>query len=567
MPHQIKTDVFICGGGPVGLLVAYSLARQGVSSLLVEQYDKEQQDMYGRATTLFPRTLEMLDQLDLLDDMNQIGFIGRNSVTFKDGERVTSRGWHSMFRHMHGTYLDYCLNIRQKYSEEIFRNAYKKLGGSVYVSWKLEGFSVDHESEDDYKVSSQIRNLETDEVLVVKSKYIVGADGGNSSVRRLANIPFEGDSTNHKWVRMDGRFKTNMPDADLGWAAIESKNHGNVLWVQLDHGTKRIGFSMTKEMIAKYGETLTVEDAKKEAVKAMEPFTLEFETLDWWTLYGINQRVAESFISNDRVILAGDAGHTHSSGAAQGMNTGVHDAVNLSWKLAGTIKGWYRGSVLQTYDSERRPAAQRLIELDKAFSATISGHIPESHKGSYSNANELLVKLFDETIEFTIGLGIHYEESSINKQVSTGMTTAGWRAPDTLVYAPGSHLPVRLFTLTRNYGKWSIIIFAGQPGDTKENLAVAVDQLSTFATTVPDGMIRFLTVIGQSVAEGDKLFSIPRLGYICFDKDQSAHAAYAISPSRGAVVVLRPDGTLAHATTLDNISGATTFLLSLTPHA
>ena len=110
----------------------------------------------------------MLDQLDLLDDMNQIGFIGRNSVTFKDGQRVTSRGWHSMFRHMHGTYLDYCLNIRQNYSEEIFRNAYRKLGGRVYVSCKLERFSVGHECEDDYKVSSQVRDLKTGEVLTVK---------------------------------------------------------------------------------------------------------------------------------------------------------------------------------------------------------------------------------------------------------------------------------------------------------------------------------------------------------------------------------------------------------------
>jgi phenol 2-monooxygenase len=76
-----------------------------------------------------------------------------------------------------------------------------------------------------------------------------------------------------------------MPDADLGFASIESKSHGNVLWVQLDHGVKRIGFAMTKEMLAKYGERLTEEDAKREAVKAMEPFSLEFESVDWWTLY------------------------------------------------------------------------------------------------------------------------------------------------------------------------------------------------------------------------------------------------------------------------------------------
>ncbi|KAL5050245.1 hypothetical protein BDW71DRAFT_203646 [Aspergillus fruticulosus] len=564
MPQCISTDVFIVGGGPVGLTVAYSLASQGVTSLLVEQHDKDQQAMYGRATTLYPRTLEMLDQLDLLDDLNQIGYIGRNSVTFKDGKRVTSRGWQKIFEAMHGTYLDYCLNIRQKYSEEVIRKAYQRLGGEPYIGWKLESFSVDHEIENDYKVTSQVRNLKTDETAVVKSKYIVGADGGHSLVRRLANIPFEGERTPYRWVRIDGRLKTNMPDADLGFASIESKHHGNVLWVQLDHGVKRIGFAMTEEMLAKYGDRLTEEDAKKEAIKSMEPFTLEFESIDWWTLYSINQRVADAYISNGRVILAGDACHTHSSGAAQGMNTGIHDAVNLAWKLGGTIKGWYAKDVLETYDSERRPAAHRLIELDKAFSAVISGKIPDAYKGRYTDANELFTKLFDETIQFSIGLGIHYGENVINRPSTTGMVSAGWRAPDALVYPPGSRLPVRLFSLTKNLGQWSIMIFAGQPSETQANLTTTVETLGALATSLPIGMIRFVTVVAQNVAQGDRFFSIPRLGYLCYDQGQSAHTAYTISPGRGAVVVLRPDGILAHATPLEDVRSAVAFLSGLT---
>ncbi|KAL4763176.1 pentachlorophenol 4-monooxygenase [Aspergillus foveolatus] len=540
MPQCISTDVLIVGGGPVGLTVAYSLARKGVASLLVEQHDKDLQAMYGRATTLYPRTLEMLDQLDLLDELNQIGYAGRNSVTFKDGRRVTTRGWHKMFEAMHGTYLDYCLNIRQKYSEEVIRQSYQKLGGEPYIGWKLESFSLDHESEDEHKVASQ------------------------SMVRRLANIPFEGERTTHRWVRIDGRFRTNMPDADLGFASIESKHHGNVLWVQLDHGVKRIGFAMTKEMLAKYGDWLTEEDAKQEAVKSMEPFTLEFESIDWCTLYSINQRVANTYISNDRAILAGDACHTHSSGAAQGMNTGVHDAVNLAWKLGGTIKGWYAKGVLETYDSERRPAAHRLIQLDKAFSAVISGQIPGSCKGQYTDTNELFTKLFNETIQFSIGLGIHYNENVINLPSTTGMISAGWRAPDALVYPPGSRLPVRLFNLTKNFGQWYVLILAGQPSETKANLAIAVEALSALVTRLPRDMIRFVTVAAQNMTQGDRFFSIPRLGYLCFDQDQSAHAAYTISPGRGAVVALRPDGILAHATALDEVESAISFLSGLT---
>lgn len=123
--------------------------------------------MYGRATTLYPRTLEMLDQLDLLEDLNQIGYIGRNSVTYKDGKRVTSRGWHVMFERMHGTYLDYCLNLRQKYSEGVIQKAYAGVGGRAFVGWKLEGFTVDPE-EGDFKVASQIRELGTGRLVTVK---------------------------------------------------------------------------------------------------------------------------------------------------------------------------------------------------------------------------------------------------------------------------------------------------------------------------------------------------------------------------------------------------------------
>ncbi|GKZ36532.1 hypothetical protein AbraIFM66950_007650 [Aspergillus brasiliensis] len=549
-----KTDVFISGGGPTGLLIAYALARQGVDTLLVEQHDKTQQAMYGRATTLHPRTLELLDQLGLLDDLNQIGYVARDSVTYRDGKRVTSRGWEIMYQHMQGTFLNYCLNIRQRYSEGVIRDAYVSFGGEPYIGWKLDGFAVEEACDDEYKVVSHVTEVSSGRSLTVRSKFIVGADGSHSLVRRLAGISFEGDHTNFRWVRIDGRFKTDMPDADIGFASIESKSHGNVLWVQLDHGVKRIGFAMTKELLAKYGDNFTLEDAKVEAVKSMEPFSLEFETIDWWTLYGINQRVADCFYNNDRVLLAGDACHTHSSGTAQGMNTGVHDAVNLAWKLGGIVKGWYSIDVLRSYDTERRPVAQHLINLDKDFSATISGTVPDRYNDLSLSANELFAKVFDDTIDFCIGLGIHYNKGIINKASIATAISVGWRAPDALVYAPGSRLPVRLFHLMPNIGAWSVLLLAGNPEKTRESLTQAVEKLRQLSQSLPRSIFRSITVVAQRPAGGDQRFRIPTIGRLYYDPEGSAHAAYTVSDSNGAVAIVRPDGILGYAARLDKAS-------------
>lgn len=114
------------------------------------------------------RTLEMLDQIELLDEMNQIGFVARNSVTYKDGKQVTSRGWHVMFERMHGTFLDYCLNIRQKFSETVYRNAYSRIGGKPFIGWKLENFTIDNSTEGDFKVTSHLTRVNSDDAVTVK---------------------------------------------------------------------------------------------------------------------------------------------------------------------------------------------------------------------------------------------------------------------------------------------------------------------------------------------------------------------------------------------------------------
>ncbi|MCJ1397810.1 hypothetical protein MMC11_001006 [Xylographa trunciseda] len=542
-----QVDVLICGGGPVGLLLSYQLARMGIKTYIVEQHDKSTQGMYGRACVLYPRTLEMLDQLDLGEALGQIGFIGRSAVTYHDGKPIHGRGWGFISKPL-DTFFDYCLNIRQKYSETIFRDAAEGLGSKVHSNTKLVGFTV-NEGPSDYKITADLQGNDGKKT-TVQSKYIIGADGGHSTVRTIADIPFVGDEVKDEsvlhWIRMDAVVKTNMSGARLGFGSIESSQHGNVLWIAEDHGRTRIGFAIPSEVYKKYGEHITEEVVKAEARKSVAPFELEFVTVDWWTLYSIGQRVADSFRSKERVFLAGDAGHTHSSGAAQGMNTGMHDSVNLGWKLIGVLKGWYTDSVLETYSPERRAVAQQLIALDKTMSTLISGRMPPGYSG---DSDKVFGEVLESSAQFTMGLGVHYEADTLNGDSTISAIQPGWRVPDVLVRRPGSKIPIRLHQVTKNFGKLWIVVFAGSPLRTLSKLQALreyLDSPQSFTARLTEAF-NFITVIAGPGLQADEVLGVRRFGDAFYDVDESAHVRFGIAADEGAVLVFRPDGILGLA--------------------
>jgi phenol 2-monooxygenase len=116
--------------------------------------------MYGRACTLFPRTLEMLDQYEILDEFNQIGFVGRNSVNYdRTGKVDNTRGWQSLFECLDRTFLDFLLNIRLKYSEELIQAAYERIGGRILIGWEMTKLSTREVAKDGYAVSVEVKNV------------------------------------------------------------------------------------------------------------------------------------------------------------------------------------------------------------------------------------------------------------------------------------------------------------------------------------------------------------------------------------------------------------------------
>jgi phenol 2-monooxygenase len=489
----------------------------------------------------------MLDQLGLADSLAQQCFACRETVNYDNhGNEVPGRGW-AFMENMKDTKWDFALVLRQKYQEEMFRKAMAKEGVKLDAPYTLIGIEVLKDVEPGgHRVLATIEHSETKIKSVVKCRYIVGADGGKSFVRRVVNIPFDGSSSEDKWVRIDGVIETDLPKPRT-YCAIESPTHGNVLWAALDHGATRIGFAFTAERQKAYQE-FDEEAAVKEAIASVKPFSLKFKQVDWWTIYVVGQRIARSFFVEDCIFLAGDACHTHSSGAAQGMNTGMHDAVNLGWKLSLVLQGLAKPELLHSYESERLPNVKRLVNYDKDISRLMTMQLPENWTGdSNADPNEVLGSVMAEAATFSSGLGIFYEPDTFlnfsqNPEVST--VKPGQRAPDVTLQKPATFEATRLQAETPNTATFYIALFVGDIKRTKSALASfteAVSRLKWLHNS--EGPIAWLSILaGPGGPSAYETLGGMTFGRVFYDEDHSAHLRYGIATKKGAVVVLRPDG-------------------------
>jgi phenol 2-monooxygenase len=238
---------------------------------------------------------------------------------------------------------------------------------------------------------------------------------------------------------------------------------------------------------------------------------------------------------------------------AQGMNTGVHDAVNLSWKLAGVLKGYLKREVLQTYESERRATAQQLINFDRAYSSLITGEVPSELQSRGLEANDILSKYFEEGVQFNIGLGIHYDCNAVNRNPTAGTIMAGYRMPDISVYKPGSRLPTRLHEVIRSRNEFHVLVFVGGPSLTKASNDGVQKVREVFgeagatlmqSTSIP---LKQSTIIAGNKQSSQRALGMPPFGYAYYDHDSSAHMRYGMALEAGGIIVSRPDGIAGFA--------------------
>lgn len=260
-----------------------------------------------------------------------------------------------------------------------------------------------------------------------------------------------GDSSDAVWGVMDMVPRTDFPDIRKK-TSIRSKE-GNLLIIP------REGRTLTRFYIelppGTNAKEVKLENLQRQAQKIFSPYKTEFVETVWWSAYSIGQRYADYFHQDYRVFLAGDACHTHSPKAGQGMNVSLQDGYNIGWKLAAVLKGLAPPSLLETYVLERKKVAVDLINFDRYFSTLFkSGNSsPEEFQDGFVKAGK-----------YTAGLTAKYDRSPITSDLeleSVSNITVGMRLPSAQVVRHCDSKPVQLADAIKSDGRWRVIAFAG----------------------------------------------------------------------------------------------------------
>ncbi|WP_410673170.1 FAD-dependent monooxygenase [Amycolatopsis sp. cmx-4-68] len=342
--NEVTADVVVAGAGPTGLMLANELALAGVDVLVLERM--HERTGLSKALNLQPRTAEVLDLRGLLDRARE-----RSYATVPEGHfsmiPVSYASWDT--RH------PYQVGIPQAQVEATLEERLAEQGVKVLRGHELTGFAQD---------ASGVTVTAGD--VRVRAAYLVGCDGGRSVVRKALDLPFEGIEGRGHGVSADVLFRSTPPGAPTEWRSMSN----------LVHSTSPgsfIGLIPLNEpnlYRVSYGDRLSRpenlrEKVTDEEVRAVvrERFGSEAEVAEirWASRFSDDARLAAKYRVG-RVFLAGDAAHIHFPAGGQGLNLGVQDAMNLGWKLAAELKGHAPAGLLDTYESERRPVAEAVLE-------------------------------------------------------------------------------------------------------------------------------------------------------------------------------------------------------------
>lgn len=342
----MSPSVTVVGAGPTGLVLACELAKAGLAVRVLEK--RTQRNARSRAIGLEPRTLEQLDLCGVADALVERGLPWRLQPM---GDRKGFLDYGRL-----DTPFPYVLILAQSHTEEILADHAVKAGAEIVRDAQVVGLDQSADS-----VTLHVRGTD-DHTWLQESDYVVGCDGVRSDIREFAGIGFTGLSYPESLIVADVRLSAPPPglvDAKIsrrGLVAVFPLDDDVFRLVILDHERMRVPLEepvtqaeLSDSVVSIFGEDLGVRDPV------------------WMSRFRSEQRLADSYRAG-RVLLAGDAAHTHLPSGGQGLQMGIQDAMNLGWKLAAEAAGWAPPGLLDSYAAERRPiAASTLRKTDLAF--------------------------------------------------------------------------------------------------------------------------------------------------------------------------------------------------------
>ncbi|HET9538169.1 MAG TPA: FAD-binding monooxygenase [Mesorhizobium sp.] len=600
-----EVDVLVIGCGPAGLTLAAQLAAfPEINTRIVEQ--KSGPLLLGQADGIACRTVEMFHAFGFSERLlkeacwiNETTFWkpddSQRSNIVRSGRVQDVEDGLSEFPHVvlnqarvHDFYLQVMRNAPNRLEPDYARRV---------IDLQIDPAASSGASTPTHPVTVKIERIDSEQagqVETVKARYVVGCDGARSVVRPCLGRALHGDSANQAWGVMDVLAVTDFPDIRMK-AAIQSANEGSVLIIPREGGyLVRIYVELDKlkedERIA--SRNITVDYLIAAAQRILRPYTLEVKEIPWWSVYEIGQRLCDKFddvpeeqvgTRSPHVFIAGDACHTHSPKAGQGMNVSMQDSFNLGWKLASVLRGWCPPQFLHTYSAERQAVAKELIDFDREFAKLFSDP-PKDAADAGSEGVDLteFQKYFVKQGRFTAGTETRYRPSIIcgkptYQHLAKGLVI-GMRFHSAPVIRLADAKPVHLGHTVKADGRWRVFAFCGA-GDPSAGSS-GINSLCDFLARSEESPVNKYTPSGADIdavidvraifqqghrelaIEAMQSFLLPRKGrYGLHDYEKvfcpdlkggdDIFAMRGIDRDKGCMVVVRPDQYVAHIFPLD----------------
>jgi phenol 2-monooxygenase len=595
-PVPAEVDVLIVGCGPAGLTLAAQLsAFADIKTCIVEQ--KPSRLLLGQADGVACRTMEMFHAFGFSErvlkeacwitettfwkpDDRKPDHIMR-SGRVQDVEEGLSEMPHVILNQarVHDCYLD------------VMRKSPAKL--EPYYAQRLLDLEIAPAARfEDHAVTVRLERLDPGhegEVEIIKARHVVGCDGARSAVRKSIGRELRGDSANHAWGVMDVLAVTDFPDIRFK-SLIQSAHDGSIIVIPREGGyLVRLYVELTTldagERVT--SRNITSDDLIAKARRILHPHTLDVKEIAWWSVYEIGQRLTDKFddvpaeevtTRLPRVFIAGDACHTHSPKAGQGMNVSMQDGFNLGWKLASVLRRHSAPHLLHSYSAERQAVAKELIDFDREWADILA-----SAKGNNKGADAAETQnYFVRHGRYTAGTATHYRPSVLigegdHQHLARGFVI-GTRFHSAPVVRLSDAKPVHLGHVAKTDGRFRIFVFAGRGDPAAANSPVRF--LCDFLSESPKSPVKRYTPAGadiDSVIDVRAVFQqahpelaieamppllLPpkgRYGLRDYEKifcadPRGGHDIFAmrgIERDKGCMVVVRPDQYVAHMLPLD----------------